>query len=304
MLRRGLAIVCALGLALLGACAGKGNMVRGVAHVPVEEAIASDSAQKRTLPWDKLVLTASTDYARQVPDGMAASEGITPGLWAGGARLKARDAATLDLSRQLAKLPASEAPPGESRELNLEQFASRRPELNAMLREKLRAAVKEEVQNPDAPKAQLTLTLPLRDIAQAVLDQGGGFRPDQAMTTALGPRARAQAAAKSQAEQALMRDLLTRSVDGKTTFAQWADQSPDNRAKILRALAQAHVVRSQEMTKADGTKEWVHEVELDAAALEAKGASRGKKGRKSDGDKMKPMTAEEKQKILEGYAPK
>ncbi|MCC6546874.1 hypothetical protein IT570_06865 [Candidatus Sumerlaeota bacterium] len=284
-------------------CGGhSARIARGVAQVLIEESLSSDSAQKRTLPWDKLTLKASADFPRRMPENVPPLEGVTPGLWAAGARLKARDSALLDLSRQLAKLPACEAPPGEAAELNLQQFASRRPELNALLRETMQSGVKEETQNPDTAASQLTLTMPLQEIAREVLNQGGGFTPAQAVSTNLGPRARAQAAAKSQAEQALLRDLLSRKLDKDTTYAQWADKSPQNRQKVLTALSQAHLIRSQEVTDASGRKEWVHELELDektlSASIDDKPAKRSASGK--DG-KLKKLDDAEKKKIMEGY---
>ncbi len=255
---------------LLGGCAAnqRDHLVTADSSVALDEAETAAGSQKRTLPWDKLTLTASVDYEVKLPESEFKSVGVTPGLWAAGGRLKAREAALADLAQQLARLPASEPPPGELSKLNLEDFAARRPELVALLAEQLRTATTEKVQQDEYGKAQLTLEFPVAVVAKQVLERGGGFTPGDAVTSTFGPRARAQAMAKSEAEQKLLRELLPRQATSKQTYAQWVDRYPQNRQRLFSQLAQSRVLRSEETTEADGGKKWVYEIEFDAASLQ------------------------------------
>ena len=194
----------------------------------------------------------------------------------------------VDLAQQLARLPASEPPPGELSKLNLEDFAARRPELAALLAEQLRTATTEEVQQDENGRAQLTLELPVADLAKQVLERGGGFTPGDAVTSTFGPRARAQAMAKSEAEEKLLRELLPRQATSKQTYAEWVDRYPQNRQRLFSQLAQSRVLRSEETTEADGGKKWVYEIEFDAASLQKYIRDEERKVQKSRSKVKKP----------------
>jgi hypothetical protein len=243
-----------------------GELIRAEGRVPIGEEVISDSPQQRMVPWSDLVLEAGSRYSLSGPpdaEVAAASRGLRLAL----ARVEARERAREELALKLAKLPAGEAPPGESGELTVLDFARRRAMVDAAVRGELEGSVTEEVLQDPSGEGAIVLKLPLKAVASTLLLHGGGFRQEAALVKDVGPRARANAQANRIARDELVKKVLLEKVDGKKTFREWIEEDQANRALFLSALEQARVVRSEAVTRRGAGTEWLAEMEFDTSPI-------------------------------------
>jgi hypothetical protein len=216
--------------------------------------------QKRTVPWQDRTLAASFAYSwqevKELPPPIAAAE----------ARLAARELARADLSRQLSRLPASEPPPGEIRESNLLDFATRQPSFAPLIEAAILSA-EESVALPGDGRGTVELKLPLESLAKSLLNAGGGFRAESAVIEKAGPTAIAARAASSLAEQQLLRDILARPVAKGKTWEQWVRENPANLRLFQEAISKRRTVTSEPRKNAKGEQEFFVEYEVDLREL-------------------------------------
>lgn len=248
----------------------RGDWIRSKARVPFEVDAEAPGAQKRIIPWSNRELITSSRY--QLPVGEETTGDLSIGLVGGTRRLDAREILYNDLARQMNALEASEPPPGERGNRTLGDFSRNRPALQKRLNEIL-LAVEEKSVFTDEGRVLIEATLPLREIADAVLLHGGGFSPDGPVGTEFGPRQRAAIAAEREATAELMRKIseyeLTR--DGMTV-REWLQMDPLNARLFREELRAIRVTRSERDTeKSRGETEekefWLVEMEFDARPL-------------------------------------
>lgn len=259
-------------LLLLAGCGitSRPDWIRSNARVAFEVDAEAPGSQRRIIPWSNRELKTDTRY--RLPVGEETGGELSIGLVGGSRRLAAREVIFNDLSSQLSSLDASEPPPGERGNRSLAQFARNRPALQTRLNEIL-LAVEENSVFTDEGRVMVEATLPLKEVADAVLLHGGGFLPDGPVGTEFGPRQRAAIAAEREATSQIMRRIsdyeLTR--DGMTV-RDWLREDPMN-ARILREhLSNIRMIRSErEAERSRGEEEekefWVVELEFDAKPL-------------------------------------
>lgn len=263
-----LALILAIGVLLQvdAPCAAPNKQIINIsASAPIEADETAPGSQRRSLPWNNLTLTATADFDTTIPEEGFTDVSLTPGIWAAGLRLAARDEAMQDLSRQLARLPAAEALPGERVDMNLADFALRRTAVGKNIKEALEKETVETIRREPGGRTLLTLELPLQGVARLVLDQGGGFSPQAAISNDYGPRARAQSAAIAKVRDDLLRRILTEPLGGGETIADWVTRSQINRQRLIASIADARIVRSEARKTASGSDKWVMEIEYDLA---------------------------------------
>lgn len=256
-------LLMALAMLLAVGCAGNSKQVyRGLARVTAEEAAAAPSPQARVVPWSGQTLRASATFVLPAPqDG-------EPGLPTGVARLRAREAAIDSLARQLGRLPGAEAPPGETRESNVEQLARRHPALTRAIERELLAATESVRYAPEERRGLVELELPLANVARSVLEVGGGFRREDRVVEAIGPSALALRRAAAEAERELMESIVEARLDSKRTWAQWLRENPLHLQEFLKALQENRkILQSGPDPASENENEYVVEYEVDLEPL-------------------------------------
>ncbi len=264
----------ALSVLLLSACVSTG--AKGKAEdtplstgtAPIESELTAPGAQRRIVPWDSVVLESEVRYGLTPRENATVPSGYTPGLLAAESRLEARRRAIEDLANRLGRLPASEPPPGESVRPTVADLAARRPALAAAIRQLLTGGWTEEAQRPEgSDEVLIRLTLPIKELAGVVLDQGGGFSPTDTVAEELSARARAQNAAMEAARRQLLQKLLETRASGKLTVKEWAIFSPVQAQWLNQYVRSAKVLRSEARPIASGGEEWLVELEIDSQPL-------------------------------------
>ncbi len=244
------------------------GVVSGEARISVGDEVVSDSPQQRTLPWADMNIESSARFSVAGPPSegqMNLSRGTRMAL----AKLDAREAAIADVSRQLASLPAAEAPPGETGRLTLLQFSERRPALNFAMRGELESALEEEIRQASPDEGAMVIKLSLRPLAETLLLHGGGFRQENAIVQDAGPRARASAQALRLAREDLLKKLMERNIERDLTFEEWLQENPANRQLLVKSLENIRVIQSELVTRASDDSQWVTELEYDPAPLQS-----------------------------------
>lgn len=252
-----------------GCLSARANLLKASARVAFETDAEAPGHQKRIVPWSNRELKASHRY--ELPYSEDHQGELSLGLAGANRRLNARDAVTAELARQLDLLPASEPPPGEQQERNVGQFARNRPPLQEFINGEL-LAVEENLLHTAEGRVLVEAVLPLKDIAGAILEHGGGFLPDGAIASDFGPRQRAAVAAERQAIRDLLGKVLAHPVNRDVTIGEWIERDPANRAMLDQELRNVRVLRSERETEpvrrgGEEREFWVYEVEFQARPL-------------------------------------
>jgi len=259
--------VLAILIGLVFGCATTGGndrrLVTASGEAPISDQLVSPGHQSRIVPWDTLTLEASESYE------LSRSASSSPGLQGAVKRLNARRKAIATLAERIANYPAAEAPPGETQDLAIAEFARRHPSVDTAVRVALENGWTEEVVSGGQGRLALTLKLSLKPIAEVVLLQGGGFSPETEIASELNQRSWAQRQAMKKAREQLTKELGALAPRPGWTIARWAAIAPDNAALLQESLQNARVVRSEEKPPAQPGEEprWLIELEADAASL-------------------------------------
>lgn len=244
------------------------TMVRAEATVPIAQEMTAPGAQRRTLPWDSVVLRSTAPLGGD-PDAEAGYVlvGSSPGLEAARAILRARSVALADIAARLGGLPASEPAPGETVRPSVTDFSARRSGVEQKIRTILEDQSQQRVVTDEQRGALLLVELSLGPIAEVVLDAGGGFSSSDPVAERFGARARAQEQALAQVRSGLAQELLDKPIRGEITFRRWMAADPMAPAKIEKAMQEARVIRSEEVTGDAGAKSWFALMEFDYTTL-------------------------------------
>ena len=264
MMRKKLVLSCCY-LLLLAGIPAMGETIRVKATAPIVVEAVSSGQQRRTLPWSDQTVRATAGFKLLAPGAADGETGLTPGLAAARSRLEAREAARRNLARQIAQLPASEPAPGDIRNLSLLEFAERRPAVTQAIEKAIDEAT-EEVSIGQDQNAVLELRMPLKELAQSVLDFGGGFATSPELVGREGSRQRAARLAEQKAQADLIQQLLRREVQEGLTFGDWVQREPRNRERLLEALRKARKTANR-AEEEDGAEEWLVELRFDADPL-------------------------------------
>lgn len=248
---------------------GRGDLLKAKARVAFEVDAEAPGHQRRVIPWSNRELKASHRY--ELPYSEDHQGDLSLGLTGAMRRLNAREAVRAGLIRQLELLPASEPPPGEQQERNVAQFARNRPSLQQAIDKEL-LAVEERLLHTTDGRVLVEVVLPLRGIAEEILQHGGGFLPEGPVASDFGPRQRAAVAAERQAIRELLEKILAHPVNRSLTIGQWIEGDPANRALLDQELRNVRVVRSEKESEPIGRSGeerefWVYEVEFRARPL-------------------------------------
>lgn len=244
-------------------------IVTGEAVVALPAALEAPGGQQRLLPWAAQEREATARLALPFP--MEANAPLSPGLEMGTRWLEARRAAQAELRRSTGELPAAEPPPGEASVLTLAQLAERRPGLRVAWEEALRGAEEERLQ-ARAGGAAVRLRLPLGPLAEAVLQNGGGFSSDSALGRRALPETRAERQAAATAREELLRNLLQEPVRGEFTFYDWVRLNPLNQRTLQAAVSGVQVQQTTRTTTPQGKEGWRVVLEMDTTRLREEAA--------------------------------
>ncbi len=251
----------------LTGCLGSGvsnDLLQSSGAAPIDDELQAPGFQKRIIPWDSNSLKSEIRFE---PQGENASEGATPGLQLAAQRLKARHEALEDIANRLKSLSAAEPLPGESDRITLVEFARRRERVDKAVTDAMESDWKESLFLDKSGNAMLSVELPLKPIAEAVLLEGGGFADDSPTATQLSASARARAKAVDEAKAELIKKLLPMKGSRKLTVAQWISLNAKHKNDLIAMLDNARVLRSEERSTGGGKKEWFFSIEFDPRPL-------------------------------------
>lgn len=254
-------------LCILTACAGGGKVdpLTSSGRALIGEQMEGPGAQSRIIPWDGLVLEERVSFVLNSREDQEVA-GQTPGLSAAMARLRARQEALDRIADRLGALQAAEPPPGEQVNLLVREFAKVQPQVDAAVREALSDGWTEDLSISQTGDARITLTLPLKEVAEVVLEQGGGFSPDSEIGSRLSARRTAQRESARKAMDDLYSKALELDAGRGLKVEDWILRQPVNANRLRGYLNNARVLRSEEVAEGD-QKYWKMELEFDPSQM-------------------------------------
>jgi hypothetical protein len=243
------------------------QLVEVVVQAPIKNQLEAPGFQQRILPWDNTNLSVSAPMRLYPTETEEVSLQFTPGLFATEQRFQVRAKALEDLSQRLAVLPAAEAPPGESMGPRMMEFSRDFPRVEQVIKKQFENGFLEQLRVGRGGNAVLVLDLPLRPIAQAVLDHGGGFTPEHEVSRELSAVSLAKKQALQEARNRLREELYARPVVKDTTYGDWAQLNAMNFNRVEDLIKSARIEQSEEVKSEEGQSEWMMKLALDPSSL-------------------------------------
>ncbi len=242
-----LTLICLVGLLSTGCAKLKSNshIIWARSEAPIQSIIVAPGDQRRAVPWSDRVLRQSVSF-RFSDEDME----LSPGSRLGIKRLEARQSGRTGILRELAALPAGEAPPGERGRLTMKGFSQR----SEFLKNKMNSLIEEilvETVEANPTGGVVVLELPLERIAEFVLLEGGGFLPTDPLLEEQGPERRAREMAMREARRELLQRIVQVEIDGDYRIANWLQENPNRLDFLQEELLSARVNPSR-----SGIRDW------------------------------------------------
>ncbi|MDX2177694.1 MAG: hypothetical protein SF028_14625 [Candidatus Sumerlaeia bacterium] len=277
---RALATAALLGAALLGGCirtpkGEAGATFEQMATAPYEpvDANADIRLARRYVPWSRETAVERTDMAPLPASPSELADGATPGLFAAGERLAARDRLRRQLAAAIGVLEASDPIPGETAGATVAELATKHRAVADAVAAALDRGVREELlPGGESKPPQLEARAALEPVAAAVLAAGGGRR-----MTAEQVRAAAEADALANARRQLFDKLLAEKSRKGQKVAEWVGDDPVRRRALELVVAEAETIHSTDLEVGDGKREWMVVLALPEAELRQLLEGRGAK---------------------------